>query len=62
MKPPAVPRIERDAVMGQVREHRRKVDCSWPRRDEARPRCGKCFSCELVTTVEMTAAGARYRH
>lgn len=62
MKSPAVPRGERDAVMGEVRQHRRTVDCTWPRRGEDRPRCGKCFACGMATEVAMMEAGARYRH
>jgi hypothetical protein len=48
--------------MGELREHRRTLDCTWPRRGEDRPRCGRCFSCGMATDVAMIEAGARYRH
>jgi hypothetical protein len=62
VKPPAVRRPDRDAVMGELREHRRNIDCTWPRHHESRPRCGKCFACGMATDVAMIAAGARHRH
>lgn len=56
MRKPAVPRAMREAFasdLGRIRES----DCQWPRLG-GRPRCRRCFACDMATAEEMLSCGA----
>lgn len=56
MRKPAVPRRHRDGFMIELADVRR-CDCTWPRRDPGnRPRCGRCFGCDVATSLEIGTA------
>lgn len=46
MKKPVVARRMRAFLLTDLREQRR-ADCQFPRSAGDRPRCGRCFRCEM---------------
>lgn len=57
MRRPVVPRALRSSFLADLGQMR-STDCTWPRRHAARPRCGRCFACQMITVEEMGAARA----
>lgn len=60
MRRPVVPRALRAGFLLQLADVRLS-DCTWPRSGSARPRCGRCFACDMDTAEEMLACGAPSR-
>lgn len=56
MKPPLVSRGVRGEFLRELRAVR-SCDCSWPRPDGSRPRCGRCVGCDTDGIV--SRGGAR---